>query len=156
MARFTVCILMLCSNGSPAQDAAEKNGTAAWRSSAALHSSAETTQAFEISKELMKNHAAAAPTIATTIAPARARGFGWFQGGPKASCPEVCLSHNRLAVSSGTDSLGFKFYVCAGFALNGDWRPGFNINTSEDSAGKCLYEYAGGRGESNIYRCLCQ
>lgn len=74
----------------------------------------------------------------------------WVKSPPSASCADVCK-----AVSSGKDRLGHSFYVCRGLAANKDLRPGFNVSTSKDSAGKCLFEYGGRRGESTIYDCLC-
>ncbi|NES19129.1 MAG: hypothetical protein F6K41_09390 [Symploca sp. SIO3E6] len=81
-------------------------------------------------------------------------GASWVSASPPRSCSEVCTEVGLLAVTSGKDKFGYNFHVCRGRASNGELRPGFNIETSSDSAGLCLFEYGGGRGQSNDYDCL--
>ncbi|QTR53685.1 DUF3421 domain-containing protein [Thiothrix unzii] len=92
----------------------------------------------------------AVTVLAVSSFNASANTLRWVAASPATSCSEICSS----AVSSGRDRQGYQFYVCRGF-INGEWRPGFNISTSQDSANKCLFELGGGRGESSRYQCLC-
>ena len=76
----------------------------------------------------------------------------WVPASPPTSCAEIC----KNPITSGKDRHGYSFYVCRGRTANGEWRPGFNISTSSDSARKCLFEFGGRRGESKRYDCLCR
>ncbi|MEZ5534204.1 MAG: hypothetical protein R3F02_01140 [Thiolinea sp.] len=89
--------------------------------------------------------------LSTLTINASANYLRWVSANPATTCSEIC---HGSAVSAGPDRHGYQFYVCRG-RVNNEWRPGFNINTSPDSANKCLFEIGGGRGESGQYQCLC-
>lgn len=90
--------------------------------------------------------------LSTFMTSTNANSLRWVNANPATTCSEVCQG---AAVSAGPDRNGYQFYVCRGRTSNNERRPGFNINTSPDSANKCLFEIGGGRGESGQYQCLC-
>lgn len=94
--------------------------------------------------------------VFTSFTPVQASGVGrWVAASPSRSCSEVCSSSGLTSVVSSRDNGGFNFHVCRGLVSNGELRPGFNIETSADSARLCLSEYGGGRARSTDYDCLC-
>ncbi len=95
-------------------------------------------------------------SLINSSTPTHAAGKGaWVNASPPRSCGEICSEEGLFSVTSGKDGGGYSFHVCRGQASNGELRPGFNIETSSDSARLCLFEYGGGRGQSGNYDCLC-
>ena len=86
--------------------------------------------------------------------PVNAQTSAWVRATPARSCSEVCSNGEREAISSGKNVDGFSFFVCSGKAPNGEWRPGFNIE-SRGASGLCLFEYGGGGIQASKYACLC-
>jgi hypothetical protein len=87
--------------------------------------------------------------LSTLLLSTNALALEWVRSSPPKSCAEVC---SGSTVSSGKDKNGYRFYVCRGYAPNGELRPGFNI--APDST-RCFFEYGGSRGESKHFDCLC-
>ncbi len=80
----------------------------------------------------------------------------WITAAPANNCFSVCKENNLFAVSSGQGPRGYPFYVCR--QNTGDHRPGFNIDSNDESTNHCLGEESSNpdrRFMTDKYQCLC-